>query len=390
MAARPNSRPHRTVPTVGIPFVAVFVALVAAASLSGVTATAVPAGAATAPQYAKPGPYAAGVTTLDLPDRKVEVWYPVEKTRARGKPRATFDVVTKAPPAIVALLPAGTGVPFETDAVRDLPAASRKGGFPLILMAHGTAGYREQLSFLATHLASWGFVVASPDITERGLSALLGSPPANTVDDVTVMRQTEALLRAESDRTGGPLAGRVLKGRVAVTGQSAGGTTALRYGAEPGVVTAIPISASGLNRQTGAYDQLPDVPLMFVSATGDQIVPIAGVEEGFRQATPPARLVEIGGAGHASLAGVCPIGGPGGLVGLANSASLPVPDGLKRLASDGCANPAPNPDPSWAPVAHAVTAQLREAFGIDRKPVGLSQKTMNRFAPVVVTYQQRL
>ncbi len=129
---------------------------------------------------------------------------------------------------------------------------------------------------------------------------------------------------------------------------------------------------------------------MFVTAAADQLVPVANVELGFQAATPPARLVEIDGAGHASVAGICPIGGPGGLVGLASSASLPVPDNIKLLASDGCTNPAPDPDPAWAPVRHAVTAQLREAFGIDRKPIGLNQKTMDRFAPVVVTYQERL
>jgi len=370
---------------------ALAVVAVALAALVPLVAPA-PADAARvkAPAYAGPGPYAAGVTTLDLPDRMVEVWYPVEKKAAKGAVPATVDLLAKAPPAIVALLPAGSSVLYETDASRDLPAAKQRGGFPLVLMAHGTAGYREQLSYLGAHLASWGFVVASPDILERSLAAALGSPPANPVDDVEVMRETEALLRTENTRAGGPLSGRVLKDRVAITGQSAGGGTALRYGNEPGVVTAIPISASGFNRLTGAYDAFPRVPLMFVTATDDHLVPVANVEKGFQAATPPARLVEIGGAGHASVAGICPIGGPGGLVGLANRASLPVPDNIKLLASDGCTNPAPDPDPSWAPIQHAVTAQLREAFGIDRKPVGLNQKTMDRFAPIVVTYQERL
>jgi hypothetical protein len=66
-----------------------------------------------------------------------------------------------------------------------------------------------------------------------------------------------------------------------------------------------------------------------------------------------------------------------------------VPDNLKRLAADGCTDPAPDPDPSWAPINHAVTAQLRLAFGLDRKPVGLDQETMDRFAPTVVRYQER-
>ena len=366
------------------------------ATLVALAAVAVgaPAGAATTPKYATPGPYAAGVTTLDLPDRKVEVWYPAKKKAAAGAVPASFDLIQKVPPAIVGLLPAGASVAVETDASRDVPAAKKKGGFPLVLMAHGTAGYREQLHFLASHLASWGFVVASPDITERSLGTLLGSflgtPAPAPVDDVVTMRATEALLRSENERAGGPLQGRVLPGRVAITGQSAGGNTALKFGAEPGLVTAIPISASGYSQQTGAYVTFPDVPVMFVTGADDPVVPLANVQAGFEQANPPTRLVVIDRAGHASMAGICPIGGPGGLVGLAETNNLPVPDNLKRLASDGCANPAPDPDPAWAPIDQAVTAQLREAFGIDKRPKGLNQKTFDKFAPVVVKYQERL
>ena len=347
---------------------------------------AVPANAAPAsagPAYAEAGPYAAGVTTLDLPDRKVEVWYPAKKKATAGAVPASFDLLEKVPPAIKALLPAGTDVTYTTDAYRDVKAARKKGGFPLVLMAHGTAGYREQLAYLGEHLASWGFVVASPDITERGLMALLGSPPATLRDDVEVMRDTEALVRSAGDTKGGPLAGRVKKDVVAVTGQSAGGGTAIRFGSEPGVVASIPISASGYNAQTGTYGTFPNVPIMFVTGTADQIVPVANVQGGFEKAGFPARYVGIDGAGHASVAGVCPIGGAGGLVGVADRAGLPVPDNLKRLAADGCTASSADPDPSWPVVRHAVTAQLRSAFGLD-------QATMDQFAPVVVKYQERL
>jgi len=368
--------------------------LALAAAVALVSAWAAPAVGARAPKYSAPGPYAAGVTTLDLPDRKVEVWYSVKPKAAAGAVPASFDLIQKAPPAIVGLLPAGATVVVETAASRDLPAAKKKGGFPLVLMAHGTAGYREQMHFLASHLASWGFVVASPDITERSLGTLLssylGMPPPPAVDDVDTMRATEALVRGESDRAGSPLEGRVMADQVAITGQSAGGSTALEYGAEPGLVTAIPISASGYSSQTGTYVTFPDVPVMFVTGAADSVVPLANVQAGYETANIPTRLVVIQGAGHASMAGICPIGGPGGLVGLAESNNLPVPDNLKRLASDGCANPAPDPDPAWAPINQAVTAQLREAFGIDKRPKGLNQRTFDKFAPVVVQYQERL
>ncbi len=366
----------------------VLVAVLAAALVASLAGPAA-ARDRSAPAYAAPGPYAAGVTTLDLPDRKVEVWYPAEKRAVRRATPDRFDVVPKAPAGIRAILPAGATATYETDAYRGVPAATRKGGFPLVLMAHGFAGYREQLAYLATHLASWGFVVASPDVTERSLAAALGSPPAAPVDDVVTMRNTEALLRAANTEKGGPLRGRIRTDGVAITGHSAGGGTALRFGGEPGVVTAIPISAAGVNAATGTAGTFPSVPVLFVTGAAEQVVPLANVQQGFAAAKTPVRLVVIDEAGHADIGGVCPVGGAGGLVGVARAASLPVPDNLARLATDGCTTPATDPDPSWPAVTHAVTAQLREAFGIDKRPVGLDQATMDRFSPVGVRIQER-
>ena len=36
---------------------------------------------------------------------------------------------------------------------------------PLVVFSHGNSGLRRQSTFLTTHLASWGFVVAAPDHT---------------------------------------------------------------------------------------------------------------------------------------------------------------------------------------------------------------------------------
>lgn len=360
------------------------------ATLVGILlAAAAPATAARAPKYSRPGPYAAAVTTLDLGDRAVEVWYPAVPTAAASAAPARFDLIDKVPPAIAGFLPAGASIVVETDAFRDVPAATKRGGFPLVLMAHGNAGYREQLHYLGAHLASWGFVVASPDILERGLGAQLGIPPSAPVDDLTTMRATESLVRAESARAGGRLEGRVAPDRVAVVGQSTGGTTALRFGSEAGVVTAVSLSAGGTDDATGSVAAFPGVPVMFVTGAADSLEPVAAVQAGFAAATPPTRLVVIEGAGLANLAGICPIGGAGGLVGLARANRLPVPSDIERLVSDGCVSPAPDPDPTWAPVDQAVTAQLREAFGIDRRPRGLDQRTFDKFAPIVVKYQER-
>ncbi|MBJ7382580.1 MAG: hypothetical protein JHC66_08330, partial [Acidimicrobiia bacterium] len=58
------------------------------------------------PAYSKPGPYAVGVTTLSLPDRKIEVYYPAKTGSTKGKKRATYLQTDAIPADILAGLPA--------------------------------------------------------------------------------------------------------------------------------------------------------------------------------------------------------------------------------------------------------------------------------------------
>jgi dienelactone hydrolase len=104
--------------------------------------------------------------------------------------------------------------------------------------------YRNQSTFLTTHLASWGFVVASVDYLERGLASVLGQQPDPQLEDTELTRMVVSLMAAENERAGGLLEGRVSTDRIAITGHSAGGGTAIRFGGEPDVVTYIPLSAA--------------------------------------------------------------------------------------------------------------------------------------------------
>ena len=47
------------------------------------------------------------------------------------------------------------------------------GPFPGVVFSHGMAGHRRQSTFLCTHLASHGFVVASPDHVGNTLPEML-------------------------------------------------------------------------------------------------------------------------------------------------------------------------------------------------------------------------
>jgi hypothetical protein len=106
------------------------------------------------------GPFPVGIRTLMLADDSrmnvpgdgprpvtTEIYYPSTDAAVAGVPR---DVVTVL------------GVPItETPAYRDVDVAP--GTFPLVVFSHGNGGIRIQTFFFAAHLASHGYVVASPD-----------------------------------------------------------------------------------------------------------------------------------------------------------------------------------------------------------------------------------
>lgn len=344
-------------------------------------------GTKTGAVYAKPGPYVAGVTTLDLGDRKVEVWYPADRGAEAGARHDVYNLRDWLPVAIKDKIPVDTAL-FETDAYRDI-SASKKGPFPLVLFSHGFSSFRDQSSFLTSHLATWGFVVAAPDHLERGLTSQFGELPATKKSDVDVLRATVDLVRAESAKRDGPLAGRVKAGKIAITGHSAGGAASIQFGAQPDVVTYIPLSAgTDSGSESGqAPPPLPDTPSMHVEGAADTVVPLTAVQSTYDRAPKPKRLVVLGNEGHLGMTDICLVGkDKGGVIAIASSLGIQVPDNLKPLATDGCEPGKLPPRDGFPVIDHYVTAQLRSSFGIDKKPVGLDDATARSFTNVTVTY----
>lgn len=122
------------------------------------------------PSYAVLGPHTVGVQTIELTnpqqlnadfqtkgDRQlsVEIWYPANSPSDAAEP-ASYSDVTRS------------GLEFELggDAYRSLPIGKQKRKFPLVVMSHGYTGYRSIMFYLAEHLASHGYVVASIDHTD--------------------------------------------------------------------------------------------------------------------------------------------------------------------------------------------------------------------------------
>jgi len=337
--------------------------------------------------YRDVGPWETGVTTMMLADRMVEVWYPVTPGDEGDREQDAYYIRDALPDVVNALLPEDVNPPFVTDAYRDAPA-SKAGPFPLVLFAHGYASYRNQSTFLTTHLASWGFVVASVDYLERGLAAALGVQPDPMIEDTELTRMVVALLASENEREGGLLQGRVATDRIAITGHSAGGGTAIRFGGEPDVVTYIPMSAGVSSDSTVT---LPDRPSLWITGSIDTVVEPERSADAFAEASAPARFVSIENMGHLGPSDICAIGDSGGgVVQIALDAGLQLPENLVRLGTDGCQADALPVEDGWPTIRHFVTAQLRLAFGIDEEPVGLSQDVAEYLPEATFTYEESL
>ena len=313
--------------------------------------------------FAKPGPYAAGVTTLTIGDRQAEVWYPIDRKATRGRHHDVYEIAKWLPTALQDLVASkGVKAPFVTDAFRDIKV-SHRGPFPIVVFAHGFGGYRDQSTFLTTHLASWGFVVPSPDFLERGLGAQLGSAPATPRTERDIIDSTLTAVRAASGRKRGALAGAVKPhGRIAITGHSAGGRTAITYGANSNVITYIPLAgAAAAFRDQPAATAPKGKSSLYIGGANDGVVSPDGIRSFYATVPAPKRRVTIDRVGHLNaMSDICEIGtGGGGVVKLAQDAGLPVPDQLAKLGTDGCFAPNYKSRKVWPITRHFVVAPTR-------------------------------
>jgi hypothetical protein len=343
--------------------------------------------------YTQDGPYEVGVTTLELSDRKVEVWYPADNAQIGATPKDVYDVRTFLPDFFNQYL---AGFPwvvptFETDAYRNVPAAA--GSFPLTIFSHGAAGYRVTSTELTTHLASWGFIVISPDYLERGLLNALGTPPSSPRPDTVVAAEAIAAAQAASATTGGLLEGRVDSTKVYPWGHSAGGGTSLRLLQRPDVDTAIPMAA-GVSAQSLADGTntplLPGERITWIGGQTDGVASITNVRNGYDYTQGEKKLVELAGGGHNNgFTEICEIGGVG-LIGLVYAVGLQslLPGALLNLGGDGCSVPNWEDSPVlWPQVGHFLVAEFRYRSGLDPLPVGLgSQVIADTALPNVAVY----
>lgn len=150
---------------------------------------------------------------------------------------------------------------------------------PVVLWGNGTFLNPDHYDALLRHLASHGFIVAAAMTTNAG-------------SGVEMLAGLDNLTAFNADSTS-PFFEKVDLTRVATTGHSQGGGGAITAANDPRVDVTAPIQPGGGNG-AGLHG-----PALFLSGSGDTIIPPASVRQKFDAATGiPAAYGELAGADH--------------------------------------------------------------------------------------------
>ena len=183
----------------------------------------------------------------------------------------------------------------------------RRGHFPLVLVAHGFCGSRTNYEYLATHLASWGFLVVAPDFPD--VFAGDCGRPATGMPGVDLPRDL-SFLHAQLHSRSGPasrFAGSVRGARAGLVGHSFGGYAVLGAtlidDALPVVVALAPVSP--LTACTDLAPLRPRRDIMVMGGTADTLVPYDPyITSLFAILPPPGLVVKIAGGTHSGFTDV--------------------------------------------------------------------------------------
>ncbi len=278
--------------------------------------------------YTAPGPFVVGNARFVLPagDRMlpVEVWYPADATAAadaaKGHPIADFvadgpdriafeDLLTK-------LSPAGKiGTRLQTSSALDAAIAAG-GPWPLLVFSHCHSCVRFSAFSVAEHLASHGFIVAAPDHVGNTLFDELAGNSAAIGEEFLMVRRADlgavidAMLDARSSVVPAALRGQSDATRIGALGHSFGAASVGRLAQEdPRVLAAMPIAAP-IENPFFPGNKIADiqVPLLSILAEEDNSIGALGnnlIDNNFKLANPPIRLVRVRDAGHWNFTDIC-------------------------------------------------------------------------------------
>lgn len=255
------------------------------------------------------GPFPVGARTVEKPDAArnrlfpCELWYPAASSyTGQDLETKTQDCFTPRP----------NGTERRQQAVRD--AAARSGISPLVVFSHYSGGHRRASTFLCTHLASHGYVVAAldhseviaPELarrdgeTEEQRKARWQAVIASRVPDVRFL--LDHLLHSGAWNS----AAKFDPARIGIVGHSFGAWTALATPEVDQRIKAVVALAPG-----GASNPRPgilpvkltfqwgrDVPTLFLVAENDVPLPLAGMYELFERTAATKQMIILRRADH--------------------------------------------------------------------------------------------
>lgn len=260
------------------------------------------------------GPHPVGVHSADWNDPgrdrtlPVEIWYPA------GEDHAGRDLEPEHQDAFMVM----EGLPESRQAaLRGVEPA--EGSYPLILFSHGFAGHRRQSTTLCTHWASHGYVVAAPDhagnTTPDILDADLGEDGLTPEEELALVRQFAEdrprdvvfVLNSLFEERWGDL---IDPDRIGMSGHSFGGwTTLMVTQREPRIDAALPMAPAGGESPLYEGENHPlveglsldwdrEVPVLYLAAEFDSLIPPSGVRGLFERTPAPSRMVTLVNADH--------------------------------------------------------------------------------------------
>ncbi len=178
-----------------------------------------------APSYAVRGPHNIGTRGMVIDGEKpleIAIWYPASNAgNSEEAIKYPYEMKIGDPIGTVAI------ATFAGKAVKEAPYDLSAGPYPLVVLSPGFSIGTSTYAWLAEHLASYGFVVVSPEHHEH-------LDPENELWRAAITRPQDILTVIayvdEQVKSGGTLEGLIDKDQVAVIGHSYGGYTSLAAG----------------------------------------------------------------------------------------------------------------------------------------------------------------